>query len=128
MFYISIGWFKGKNTGKTHRNHGKIHGLRLRFSFFCQPIEDIKYIYIYTYRNYRWILIWQMEDDINGNIQSFHLFEMKDGELIQNGSPSMPTLRTDPAMAPAPGDGGPGQWRWNRLLHRCQAGAIWDIF
>ena len=69
-----------------------------------------------------------MEDDINGNINSFHLFEMKDGELIQNDSPSMPTLRTDPAMAPAPGGGGPGQWRWNRLLHRCQAGAIWDIF
>ena len=37
---FSIDWFKGKITGKSHRNHGKIYGFRLRFSHESrQPID-----------------------------------------------------------------------------------------
>ena len=43
ILYISwmpIDWSKGKITGKSHMNHGKIDGFRLRFSLFCQPIDQ----------------------------------------------------------------------------------------
>ena len=36
---VSIDWFKGKITGTSQKNHGKIDGFRLRFSLFCQPID-----------------------------------------------------------------------------------------
>ena len=29
---LSLGWFEGKITGKSHMTHGKIYGFRLRFS------------------------------------------------------------------------------------------------
>ena len=37
----SIDWFKGKFTGTSHRNHGKLWlDFRLRFSLSRQPIES----------------------------------------------------------------------------------------
>ena len=39
MTCLSIDWFKGKITGTSRINHGKINGFRWRLSLFCQPIE-----------------------------------------------------------------------------------------
>ena len=40
-YELCFNWlvFTGKITGKSHDLHRKIHGFRLRFSIFCQPID-----------------------------------------------------------------------------------------
>ena len=65
IYHISVGWFKGKNTGRSHDLHGKIYGFRLRFSLICQPIEWANvfvfeiylYIKIDIHVSYAWYII-----------------------------------------------------------------------
>ena len=39
--HISIDWFKGKITGTSQRNHGKIYGFRLRFPLVVNPLNIV---------------------------------------------------------------------------------------